>query len=94
MAIVYSKRPTEHVKHGGILNQVSVKTILGMDILFSNKSYDICILHFFIICHIHRRSGDIFSGKLLFGFESITYNQWLFNELIDMFETKYAVNTL
>ena len=49
---------------------------------------------FFIICHIHRRSGHIFSGKLLFGFESITYNQWLFNELIDMFETKYAVNTL
>ena len=46
MAIVYSKRPTGHVKRVGILNQVSAKTILGMGILFSNKSYDICILHF------------------------------------------------
>ena len=46
MDIVYLKRPTGHVKHGGILKHVSVKTNLGMDILFSNKSYDICILHF------------------------------------------------
>ena len=46
MAIVYSKRPMGHVRHGGILNQESVKTILGMDILSSNKSYDICFLLF------------------------------------------------
>ena len=63
--------------HGGILDQVSVKTILGMDVLFSNKSYYICILNFLLYVTFTRslatfsQANYCLDSRVLLGFEGI-----------------------